>query len=359
MFFAPSPVGKVTNILPASLKPHKASNRLKDFGVEVIRAFSIIWIIFVWHLPNYTQADFVQRNDVSDLITRVCLGLFVLVSGYFAISSLSIKGIRKFIIDKVLRIYPLFLFAVFLFACFGISAKLSLLHAAFLVSLFLPPYPVTLWFIPLIYIFYFIACALFFFSKCFNSLLTVVLLTLVVFFGFGVIGISSDLFDKRFLLYFPCFVFGVMVRLNFLQADFRLLSCFSAIASSLLLFPALSQIKLSMDIPEVVFIRSLFVLFASMTIFVNRNRLASSLRSKRIESLIILIGYSSFSMYLFHRPMFSLMKRIYFPSNHVLQVFWLLVGGFAIIFSLSWLIQWFYDKKVLPILVPCFPARIR
>jgi peptidoglycan/LPS O-acetylase OafA/YrhL len=107
-----------------------------------------------------------------------------------------------------------------------------------------------------------------------------------------------------------------------------------------------------------------FISFFYNTSFLSKNLLLSTLlvttasfflfnifRTIHIEnnktvSFVTILSYSSYSMYLFHRPIYITLKKVYFPSLYFLQVLYLFIVGFFCIFVFSFFIQKTYDILV-------------
>ena len=80
-----------------------------------LRAAYIFNIVGFWHLFNYTDAFPAYYKVVTVRLTVVVLGLFVMLSGYLLGGSrpnLSIAGTWTFYKRRLLRIYPLYVVAL-------------------------------------------------------------------------------------------------------------------------------------------------------------------------------------------------------------------------------------------------------
>ena len=60
----------------------------------------------------------------------------------------------------------------------------------------------------------------------------------------------------------------------------------------------------------------------------------------------VCVGYSSFVMYLIHRPVLVTMKGLYFPGTEFLQFIYLVFVCLPLIVFSSWLIQRSYDNTL-------------
>jgi hypothetical protein len=69
-----------------------------------------------------------------------------------------------------------------------------------------------------------------------------------------------------------------------------------------------------------------------------------NIESDKLKHYIMLISYSTWCMYLFHRPIYKLLIHIYFPEILIWQVLYLLIIGLPIIITISYFIQSTYDR---------------
>ena len=59
------------------------------------------------------------------------------------------------------------------------------------------------------------------------------------------------------------------------------------------------------------------------------------------------IGYSSFFVYLSHRPIYAMLKKLYFPQLEILQIFYLAVICLPLIIAIFWFLQKWYNNIIL------------
>ncbi|MGE3746817.1 MAG: acyltransferase [Sphingomonadaceae bacterium] len=134
-----------------------ADEQQRSVAIDFIRAFSILWIVGLWHVIDYLPEVGQARNAVTYRITVALLGLFVLVSGYLMGRkdvAFEARSLRGFYVGRFGRIYPPFIVACLLFAICKLSTPLPLIKAALLGAMLWGPPPNTLWFIAMIALFY-------------------------------------------------------------------------------------------------------------------------------------------------------------------------------------------------------------
>jgi len=305
--------------------------------IDVLRGASVLYIVGFWHLMNYTSAFPIYYNQITLRVTVIILGLFVFLSGYLLgrkTIAPSKEGIKSFYVKRFLRIYPLYLGAIGLFFLFHLSDNSALLKAGFLVSMFYGPPPPTLWFITMIMGFYLLAplliCAQNHEAK-FWTLASMIFVIIVL------ITLFSPTGDQRIVVYFPAFACGIYF-VNLAQHKKHLLSFFSV--------GFLLSIILSLyveNFPE----RSLWSIplatLGPALIFILSRRYENHIPNIKLFGIL---SYAGFVMYLIHRPVYHLMKLLYFPSMENLQVMYLVFLCLPLIILISLLIQRGYDNTL-------------
>lgn len=315
----------------------------RNLGLDALRVISILYIVGYWHLFNYTDAFPVYNNFVTLRIAKIFLGVFVLLSGYFSGLSLAKGNSRKhywsFYQKRLIRIYPLFLTAILAYLLLGLTTPATLLKASLLLSMVLEPAPQTLWFVTMIMLFYAVAPIL---SNIARHKLGVVLFLLVALSSLYIYGAVTEKLDPRLILYLPIYLAGICIaRTNLFLGENKhqlgkyhsLLGIFLC-AMTIELVPSPIQQSAS-----TIMILSAALLFAKGFIGLNE-----VIRTKpTLRKMLDLLSYSSFSLYLFHRPIFEILKFYYSHLSGIQQVLFLLLVTLPCSIVISWLIQKLYD----------------
>ena len=302
--------------------------------IEYLKAFSVMYIVGYWHLFNYTTAFPEYYNIFTYEFTRIVLGLFVLLSGFLvggsAKRALSVFGFYK---KRLLRIYPLYAIAVVLFYMFGLNDGLVSLKSLVFISMYTGPAPATLWFITMIFLFYLLSPLLLRYVDNTGKYLS---FTCAIFIVTLILLVLFKSVDHRVLLYFPCYCLGVYCSRHGVVTRFinmKLVVFLMSLYCALLLFKSeswtLEQIK---SIP--------LILSISYLIFFISYSNEYKFKSFRVISRL---SYSSYAMYLFHRPIYEALIYLYFPISNEGQVFYLMFYCLLIIVFTSWGMQKFYD----------------
>ncbi len=89
----------------------KKDNRI--YGFDAIRAFSALYIMGYWHLRNYlsTATNVAMKTHIAYQMVYFCLAGFTFISGYLIYKHHK-DSIKDFFLNRVLRIYPLYLLAL-------------------------------------------------------------------------------------------------------------------------------------------------------------------------------------------------------------------------------------------------------
>ncbi|MEO1401528.1 MAG: acyltransferase [Cyanobacteria bacterium J06635_1] len=306
----------------------------KLISVEYLRAFSMLYIVGYWHLFNYTDAFPDYKNRFTYGLMLVVMGLFVFMSGFLiGCTTKSSTGLIHFYKKRLIRIYPLYALAVIVFYFYGISAASTLFKSLFFISMYNGPAPYTLWFITMLMLFYLVAP---FLVRAVEEPAKYFLLVGAMFLVNLALMFVVKNMDHRILLYFPCFCTGIYYAKYGLQArkinivPALILFCFGLILSGVeidsLVLNGIKYIPLVLSCSYLIFAISL----------INEDKF------KRFK-LISLFSYSSFAMYLFHRPVYVTLKALYFPEGEYFQALYLTTVGLLMVTLVSWGLQKLYD----------------
>lgn len=88
----------------------------RDNSLDIARALSMLYIVGVWHLNNYTQSF--DLAPWGEYVKNASLGLFMFLSGYLLGGRYVVKDTKSlwhFMKKRVLRIMPLFALSLYLY----------------------------------------------------------------------------------------------------------------------------------------------------------------------------------------------------------------------------------------------------
>lgn len=334
-----------TNIIPHILKnagitqsPQYTPSR--NLGIDLLRGVSILFIVGFWHLLNYTTAFPGYANPLTVRLKIIILATFVFISGYFiGLKKLSLNNtdILNFYKKRLLRIYPLYLFALAIFSLYDTTTATGTIKAALSLSMLIKPAPPTLWFVTMLILFYIAAPFMAHASRTLSttSLLccyTLVLAALVTY------ALITSKLDTRLIRYFPPFAMGIFVATTEQQPLSRPFHLAIVIIAALLtsfIAPSASLLHRIMSIPMALVVPYALFLFArQLTIPCS------------LHTPTILLSYISYAMYLFHRPIYSALTHLYFPQSHPAQLAYLLLCALPCLMLTALIIQTTFDRVI-------------
>ena len=312
----------------------------RNISFEVVRVLAAFYIIFFWHQVNYINLD-TFKTESTQLIALVCLGTFFVMSGYFLtlgekITSAKNKksAIVQFYVKRLLRIYPLYAFAVLTFFMLEIGdwTWLRLLLSLTLLAAIFDLSPLTLWFVNVIFLFYIIAP---FFWKYTYSSLRILAFGATFFAILVLLNQLTDFVDERLFIYFPSFLFGMLIGKEKILHDKLNSLAFgmiSGVSAAIILF-----IYYAVGFPFLIL--NIVIPILSLPFLLNISKLLVAYMHK--SKLIEYCSTASFAAYLFHRPIFEVSYQV-IPKNNVVSISAVIIATIVI----SYLIQRFYTQFI-------------
>jgi peptidoglycan/LPS O-acetylase OafA/YrhL len=305
-------------------------------SLDVLRALAVSYIVGIHHLDDYASSIFAGRLDAA--LSPICLGTLVYMSGYLLAHKYraldSLPEVRRFVTRRFLRIYPLYLLALLLFASCSLLPYRSLLREALLLNMLWGAPVMTLWFVALI-CFYYLLFPLIVFRAPVRGIVVRASLICAALTG---IHLFCGVPDVRLVVYGPVFFLGVVAaragRLSALmkKGRFAVLSAALCCSSCLLYFRWANR--------EVGYLPVLvFTLTALSPVLCAGQRIAS-----RVDHRVFLrISYASYCMYLFHRVVFHFLLQIYRPETALVTVGYLALVGLPLLYVIAAKVQSIYD----------------
>lgn len=316
-----------------------SSNR--STGIDLLRGLSVLYIVGFWHMLDYTNAIPNYDNLITHRIKLIVLSLFVFISGYLVGTKkieLTRQAIISFYKNRFARIYPLFFLALTVYYLFGLSDLVTSAKASVLVSMFFRPAPPTLWFITMLFLFYaatpILSFAVFNFKiQKIISLYSSLSMLLAVYFYF------FELLDFRFLEYLPSYIFGLLVaNRGFDYFNNKKLFSLLLIGTGISFLFNTSHVGINGILATLMMtICPYYLLFYVKDI---------EFSSQRTINAIATLSYSSYCMYLFHRPIYMVFRKIFFPDSEHLQLIYLILFCLPCIILFSYTLQKTYDMLV-------------
>lgn len=310
-------------------------------GIDILRGLSMLYIVGFWHLLEYTHAIKHYQTPVTHRITWITLGTFFFISGYLiGLKGISFtpKGLINFYLKKVWRIYPLYLVALLWFTRLGISRVNMSIKAALGISVFDGPAPPTLWFVAMIIAFYAVAPLLVY--SCRNKKIYAYLLYNCI----GMLAMYAylhftHLLELRMLVYFSVFYLGIYAGINEHVFTYKkTIICLAVLSFMLSYFTKVHALPL-----KIVTVVPMITICPLLIVMVIKDIRISSYR---LYGAFMMISYASYCMYLFHRPIYIIANKLYFPENQWLQVVYLVGVCLPCVIAFSYVVQKTYDSAL-------------
>jgi peptidoglycan/LPS O-acetylase OafA/YrhL len=340
-------------------KLQKSSEHIYEF--DILRAIAIS-VLMLHHggIYNYRLFGF-PLSELNNLVAGYLLGIFFFVSGALIVGTIEKRSLSDYFRLRFLRIYPPYWLALILFLVLilKISWDNQIIHLLGL-QIFLAPRfgsPIyTLWFIGLIVIFYLIFGIL---LKFIPNKGRFVLAGVIVFVTAALLRKFLGIIEYRFFWYYGVFFAGILLaKFNLLEKFFALRYQFIVEIPILVLSIILVYPYRYLSAPKVVLTEILrydFFILAAIMFTLSLARLLTN-RGK-VLGLFQKLTYLSFFAYLYHRPFWALMLKLYTPPEPYIAPYLILVGA-PIIFALTYGMQKVYDRIYRSLAQKLLQARI-
>ena len=367
----------------------------------MLRIISILIVVFLIHIPlSYAYYFYLDLDQFSVFLVNnvgiyVSMGSFVFVSGfglYLNPNNRSINSVKKlttFLKKRFIRIFPLYWIAIVLFLFFVGYSTIDPLYLLFhflgmqiIVAPNFGPPMLTLWFIGIIVIYYLIYVVL----NSLGSIKRIIPASVAILFLFVFLKGFFGLVEYRFFLYYFIFIAGIVAahiytsplynrfkeRLREIPRVVLLLVPLSTAILGLITFQFLTQFTYSTFVSEygnynlyfiletnpdffqlagIIFLINLiiiaFIIFtiSSLNFIFRTFRLIFSKR--KIESIVSVIAYSTFGVYLFHRVFLGIFTFLMTNELNIdmreLDNYYIVLIFVPFIFLFSYLIQKAFD----------------
>lgn len=308
----------------------------RNAAIDLVRAFSILWIVGIWHVFDYLPELTDGKNGITYHVTVALLGLFVLVSGYLmGLKDVPLKAgsLRGFYIGRFGRIYPPFVLACLVFMVLKLGDVAALTKAALLVAMLWGPAPFTLWFITMIVLFYAVTPLLMAARR--NGLTFAVVVA-----GLTVLSAAAhlqwDSVSPRLAMYLPSYCLGLWLGAN--EVSWRKLVIFGLMAA----IPAagISSLAETRMIESSVW-STPWALALSAALF--GAAMAGEARLPR-WGWILFVAQASYFLYLFHRPVYAFFLKIHDPAGWQGRAALIVLLALPVAVVVAWIGQRLYDR---------------
>jgi peptidoglycan/LPS O-acetylase OafA/YrhL len=321
-------------MIESSAEPSELSRR--HAAIDFIRAFSILWIVGIWHVFDYLPELYGGKNAATYRVTVALLGLFVLVSGYLmGLKEVYLKPrpLKNFYIGRFGRIYPPFVLACLVFMVLKLGDSTALTKAALLVAMLWGPPPFTLWFIAMIALFY---AATPFLIAARRDLKTFGLIVFSLTTFAALAHLQWPTFDSRLAIYLPSYCMGLWLA----KSPIRWIQLFG-----LGLAMAIPSFMLSLLSEPRALESSLWSMpwALALSVMCFGGAMAWEPRLPRWRS-ILFVSQASYFLYLFHRPVYAAFLKPYDPPDLPSRAALLVLLALPVAIVGAWIAQRCYDE---------------
>lgn len=340
------------NRIPISQNNVKA----KDIRIDIIRSLSMMYIVFICHYCDYLP---LIRSEPLRILTNCVLTSFFFISGYLFGQHSHFQTGKDFYIfykKRILRIIPLFVLALVSFYLCGRVSFWDAVKTLLGISAFSLPHTKTLWFMNIIIIFYFLTPILLYRDKKEFFFLFAGLFCLFC----VLLYIKKYDVDIRLLYYFPAYCIGLFwhhFRVDLFISN-RVLR-YSVSAVSFVIFFAIYVFVILKNEYNKHVEATLLLLFiiAIEAILWNLFLTQGCILLSRFSKTFSFLSYSSFSVYLFHRPLLQLLVFL-LNRNHISADSWVFIASFYIAIPILIFIA-FFIQKAYDGIVRCCTCRMQ
>ncbi len=325
--------------------------------IDNIRAMSILWIICVAHMDEYTAVSL--SLPLFSWINKGFMSSLSFIAGYCIknYNFITIKDAVSFVKKRLLRLYPLYFIAGLLMfivsSAFGLNyvrdGKQLMYTLTGLSMFFMPKSASTLWYVSMLLVFIIITPIIAsdyekrrFLKRVAGILAILVALDVLPILFVPIVDITWFFnVDDRLIYYFPFYVGGLLLgkeKFDFARIKWRL--CISAAVIAILLCAMLVWLdSLTYPISTIVEYPLIWGYCLSFVVFlIPVVRFYPTILNKCLS----LIAYASMCMYLFHRQFYAVAMD-YMGNIPVWVAYCLLL---PVLFCISYGVQSLYDLVV-------------
>ena len=309
----------------------------RDYELDALRSFAMLYIIGFWHLFNYSESlQFLVKPLIFRLLKCCMLGLFSYISGLLLSRKYALgnwQEVIRFYRRRFFRIYPLFLASLAGFLLVGWIDVRTFFVSVVSLNMFLPALLPTLWFVTMILLFYAITpLFLLHYTHTKTILLTFLFMT-----GFVILHWATGLIDLRLPQYLVPFALGILIGRS--PALSKALRYRQICIISVIVFLMAQQLSfIGNDIIQMLVVDA--AILGAIPLFLLLGRWLVLLIPTRA---LLFLSISSFVAYLIHRNIFGISLRIYNPDSMISSFIYLVLIVLPLTLMISYFIQKVYD----------------
>lgn len=317
---------------------HQTTSRNHFAAFDLLRVVAILFIVLFWHVRGYHDDALPLFLYPGRVLVNGMLAVLVFISGVL-LSRYQFPGDSpwQFYRNRMLRIYPLFALALLLMWGCNLVKDEALLPSLLLSNMINGEPLLTLWFVTLIMLFYLVTPLLLWRYQRGRFAIIALLLTSAVFAAHLQLG----WFDKRLAIYLPCYLLGLACGR---EASLHQLWRSWPLALAGALFAALTLAHSGPQPASALFggdaSQNLWAsVIGGLLLIATYYWAAERLTPLVAGPVLAWFSYTSFALYLFHRPVFVLIDNWIQPATVATTWLWLAGVGGPMALLISWLLQ--------------------
>ena len=308
----------------------------------------MFYIVGIFHLSQYLgDKYYLNNNEYGNSIMWSCLGTFSLISGYLIGRKYNCKSwedVRFFYKKRVARFYPLFFLSAVLLYSIGFNNLWQTINSLLGLAPFLKPRPLTLWYISMIMVFYFISPIVLNGERVKRSM--------TIFMGFVVLSHFVTI-DFRFIFNLFFYLTGLCIsslctivsyinkKVSLMAGGGRFLIAICLVAIYVIMLILLRYYN---NIgPYRMLTNTMGVFCMILFVYMQKSLL-------KHEKLICFLAYTSMSCYLFHRFVYWAVLSFFKPKETIFLTIYMYMVAVPVCFVFSYFIQKIYDRFICKIL---------
>lgn len=315
----------------------KIESKKRVIGFDIARVISII-ILVLYHSLGY-GCSYYSHSAIRS-IAYASLSIFTFLSGFLLATRYDLQNCTflDFIKRRLLRIWPLFLFSSVLLCLIGFNSWSNTAKAWLGLSSFWRPAPRTMWYVGLL-IFLYIGTL--FWAK--GGLLKQMIKFAITMVIIVCMHLVFHKVDPRTFVYTPIYFAGIIIGQYGYRKFFSFITTSKYIIMLIMIFVAILFVQIFRFKSNLLlmWVNSIIGMLALMSCYVYLGEKWKN--SKRLVSLMSMLSYATFCIYLFHREVFECLLMLWKPTSQYQMIPYLGFCGLAIVIPLAYYIQKGYD----------------
>lgn len=306
-------------------------------GFDIARGGSIL-IVLYYHILGY--ADVYGKHPVVRTLVYASLCIFTFLSAYLLASRYCFKTkeeLKTFYKKRILRFYPLFFISSVLLYFLGVNGGFTTLKGLLGISPFIKPHPITMWYCAMLISLYLFTpfWATGGLKKQILKFLSVIIIIVLIDFIFHCVV-------PRTYCYYTVYFVGILFSQKWGDGFLDILKQYSI--QLMLFFFILIIITFVTRSDALKYFNSGIGFFSLLAVYLKAGDMIKN--NKPLVSFLTILSYSSMCLYLFHREVFVLMLKVWYPSRPLIVCLYLGIIGIVISIMIAYFIQRSYDGAV-------------